>query len=207
MNPGQTRPIVRFGLLCCCILISLGFASAWAGERIQGQDPAEPWPFRKGRVEIGLQAGGGLSLQDEPRSGTVFALLPRVGYVLYEAESGARGSLEIAAQPSYLTVFQGPTSHVWGLATLLKYNIRTGTRVIPFVELGAGVSLATRRTASLGSNFNFILQAGVGLQYTISDQYVLHFQWLYQHLSNANLYPDNLGLNTGTFLLGASWLY
>jgi hypothetical protein len=187
--------------------MSMGFASAWAGEDLQSQDPADVWAFRQDRVTIGLHAGGGVTLQHEPQAGEVFVVLPRVGYILHELRDGVRGSLEIVAQPSYLAVFQEHTAHIWGLTALLKYNIKTDTRLTPFVEVGAGVSIAANRVSRLGSDFNFILQAAAGLQYAISDRYAVQFQYLFQHLSNADLYPSNLGLNTGSFLLGVSWLH
>jgi opacity protein-like surface antigen len=136
--------------------------------------------------------------------------MPRVGYVFHDVqrEIDFPGSFEIVLQPSYLTVFQQKrTAHVGGVASLLKYNFRTGTDFTPFVEAGAGVSYATKRVPPGGTNFNFILQTGVGLQYAISDRHALSFEWLYHHLSNADTGDHNPGFNTSLFLLGFSILY
>jgi len=183
-----------------------GLAPAWCEEAFR--EPAQDgWLFRDGRMEVGVQTGGGVALQHDPRSASIFALLPRLGYVVYEVEHGLPGSLELVAQPNYLTVFQQDTAHVFGLAGLLKYNFRTDTRFTPFAEMGAGVSYATLRVPRAGSHFNFILEAGVGLQYALSDRYVLSFEWLYNHLSNADIYPSNPGINNSLFLLGFSAFY
>jgi opacity protein-like surface antigen len=156
---------------------------------------------------MGVQGGGGVALQHDPRSASVFTVMPRVGYVFYEPERGLPGSFEIVVQPSYLTAFQKRTAHVGGVASLLKYNLRTGTNFTPFAEGGAGISYATIKVPRHGTNFNFILQIGVGLQYAISDRHAVSFQWLYHHLSNADTSSHNPGLNTSLFLLGFSTLY
>jgi hypothetical protein len=207
MAPRQVGRVASLVAGSYGILMFAGLATVWSGADFRGPEPGDPWPFRQGRVEIGVQAGGGASVQHDPRSGSVFALLPRVGYILHEFENGLPGSVQIAVQPTYLTVFQGSTAYVGGVAGLLKYNIRTETRMTPFLQLGAGVAGATRRTPSLGGYFNFILQAGVGVQYAINDRYTFNVEWLYQHLSNADLYRSNLGLNTSVVLVGVSAFY
>ncbi len=207
--PGMARIAVLVGVACVVWLLT-GLSTAWAGEPLREQaERDDGWLFGKGRVEVGIQLGGGVALQHDPRSASVFTVLPRVGYVFHEVQRDhvLPGSFEIALQPSYLTVFQKRTAHVGGLASLLKYNFRTGTNFTPFLEAGAGVSYATIKVPRGGTNFNFILQTGVGLQYAISDRHALSFQWLYHHLSNADTSTHNPGLNTSLFLLGFSTVY
>ena len=72
------------------------------------------------------------------------------------------------------------------------------------MEAGAGVTYASRDVPSKGSQFSFSLQAGVGVQYALSERGTVNLAWLYHHLSNADLYSRNVGLNTGLFLLGIS---
>ncbi len=207
MHTRQARWLPVLLLAVLGILAARGSAHASSGEGVAASTAEDRWPFRAGRFEVGVQTGGGMALQHDPRSASVFALLPRMGYVVYEVERGVPGSVEIIAQPTYLTVFERGTAHVGGLAGVLRYNFRTGTRVTPFAEAGAGVSYATLRVPNFGSRFNFILQTGVGVQYTINDHYALSFEWLYHHLSNADTYASNPGLNTGLFLLGFSMFY
>ena len=204
----KVRRVASALLLVAGIVSWIWAVPAWCGEEAFRQSPPrDSWLFREGRFEVGAMAGGGVSLQHEPRSGTVLALLPRLGYVFYEVEHGVPGSLEIVAQPGYLVLFQDRTAHVGSLSVLLKYNVRTRTDFTPFLELGGGGSYSTTRTGSLGSRFNFSLQAGGGLQYALSDRHALSFAWIYQHLSNAGMYHANPGLNAGLFLLGFSMLY
>lgn len=208
MSAAQVRRFLVFLVTTGGILLAPNFASAASDLSFREQGPREHWPFEKGRIEVGVQTGGGITLQSDSRSGTAFALLPRVGYIFHEITSGLPpSSLEIVAQPLYLRVFQDQAAHVGGLAFLLKHNFLTRTKFTPFVNIGAGGTYTTHHTASLGSHFNFALQAGVGVQYAIGDRHVLSFEWLYQHLSNAYIYERNPGLDLGLFLLGFSALY
>jgi hypothetical protein len=194
-------------LLTGSLLLAPGVATAGAATEPERQAPPEAWPFEAGRVEVGLLLGGGPTLQHGTRDANVVAVLPRVGYVVHEFLSGVPGSVEVLAQPSYLAVFEDGAIHVGGLAALAKYNFRTGTAITPYVEVGAGVTYASRDVPSKGSQFNFSLQAGVGVQYALSGRATVNLAWLYHHLSNADLYARNGGLNTGLFLLGISLFY
>jgi opacity protein-like surface antigen len=207
MRTREVRRVALALLLVAGIWSWIGPVPAWCEEAFREPASQNGWLFREGRFEVGAMAGGGVSLQHEPRSGTVVALLPRVGYVVREMTIGLPGSVEIVAQPGYQILFQDRTAHVGSLSVLLKYNIRTRTDFTPYLELGGGGSYSSTRTGSLGSRFNFSLQAGGGLQYALSDRHALSFAWIYQHLSNAGMYHANPGLNAGLFLLGFSMFY
>lgn len=119
--------------------------TAWAQTPLPEQAEQDQWSFRPGAIELGAQIGGGFSLANTTRDATAFALLPRLGYVFAQQEHFLPGSFEIVIEPTYLTVFQHQTVHVGGLAALLKYNFRTGTRWTPYLVGGAGVSFASHR--------------------------------------------------------------
>ncbi|HWU39715.1 MAG TPA: acyloxyacyl hydrolase, partial [Candidatus Acidoferrum sp.] len=141
------------------------------------------------------------------REATEFALLPRIGYVFAEQGHVLPGSFEIVGEPTFLTVFQHQTVYVGGLAALLKYNIRTGTRWTPYLVGGGGLSFASHRLPHGGTNFNFMPEGGLGLQYALSPRSLLGVEWRFQHFSNANISPPNPSLNMSLFLLGYSVLY
>jgi opacity protein-like surface antigen len=141
------------------------------------------------------------------RDATGFALLPRLGYVFAQQEHFLPGSFEIVIEPTYLTVFQHQTAHVGGLAALLKYNFRTGTRWTPYLVGGAGVSFASHRLPHGGTSFNFLPEGGLGLQYALTPRWLLGGEWRFQHFSNAGISSSNPGLNLSLFLLGVSVVY
>lgn len=101
--------------------------------------PDADWPLARGRGELGGLVGGGFNIDWQPQPVNQCSLFLRAGYVLLQQEALVPGSLEIIAEPAYQSVFEGKTANVGSVVALLKYNIRTGTRFIPFVEAGGGV--------------------------------------------------------------------
>ncbi len=189
------------------ILAGLLASSAYAQARLPDEGEQDRRAFAPGRIELGAQVGGGFSLAENTREATEFALLPRIGYVFAEQGHFLPGSFEIMGEPTFLTVFQHQTVYVGGLAALLKYNIRTGTRWTPYLVGGGGVSFASHRLPHGGTNFNFMPEGGLGLQYALSSRSLLGVEWRFQHFSNANISPPNPSLNMSLFLLGYSVLY
>jgi opacity protein-like surface antigen len=181
--------------------------TAWAETPRPEAAAQDQWSFRPGAIELGVQIGGGFSLADTTREATEFALLARIGYVFAQQERFLSGSLEVVIEPTYLTVFQHQTVHVGGLAALLKYNFRTGTRWTPYLVGGAGVSFASHRLPHDGTSFNFMLEGGPGLQYALTPRWLLGVEWRLQHFSNADISPSNAGLNLSLFLVGVSVIY
>ena len=188
------------------ILAGLLASSAYAQTRLP-EEEQDRWSFAPGRIELGALIGGGFSTAEMTREATEFALLPRIGYVFAQQEHVLPGSLEIVGEPTYLTVFQHQTVYVGGLAALLKNYVRTGTRGTPYLVGGAGLSLASHRLPHGGTNFNFLPEGGLGLQYALTPRSLLGVEWRFQHFSNANISPPNPSLNQSLFLLGYSFLY
>ncbi len=182
-------------------------STAWAQTRLPEEAEQDRRTFSPGRIELGVQIGGGFSLAETTRQATEFAFLPRLGYVFAQQEHLLPGSFEIAGEPTYLTVFQHQTVHVGGLAALLKYNFRTGTRWTPYLVGGAGLSFASHRVPHDGTNFNFMPEGGLGLQYALTPRSLLGVEWRFQHFSNADISPPNPSLNLSLFLIGFSFVY
>ena len=191
----------------CGLLIGSLSQSAWPQERLPEEAAAGQWLFTPGRIELGGMAGGGFSPAEKRRPATLFAFLPRLGYVFVQQEQFLPGSLEIVGEPTYFTVFQPQTAHVGGFAALLKYNVSTGTAWTPYLVGGAGVSFASHRVPYGGTNFNFMTEIGLGLHYAIGPQSTVNLEWRYHHFSNADISPRNAGLNSSLCLIGVSFLY
>jgi len=186
--------------------LSVGLSGAWAHERHPEEKLRDDWLFARGRVEIGGHIGGGFSMQHQDRSASLFTVVPGISYVFAEYEGSLPGSLEIVGEPSCFAVFEGRTAHVSGLAALIKYNFRTGTKLTPFIDAGTGISYGTIPVPRGGTHFNFSLQAGVGVHYTIGTWSTLDFEWRYNHFSNAYIIDNDPGINASSFLLGFSLL-
>ncbi len=203
MRAGQGRWIRRGIVGAIGLLLWGGLSGAWAQERLQEEALKGQWLFTPGRFELGAQVGGGFS----NRAAQLLEVVPRLGYVLTQQEVFLPGSLEVVGEPSYFAVFEGRTAHGAGLSALLKYNIWTGTKLTPYLLGGGGLSYASIRVPQGGTNFNFTLQAGIGLHYALSQHGTLNLEWRYQHFSNGDISPPNPSLNASIFLIGFSFLY
>jgi hypothetical protein len=172
-------------------------------------------PLPKGTIEWGLMAGYGLSNSLGPsRSGIdMVTLMPRLGYVFAEIPEGPpiRGSLSavVEAVPALVAFEDTQTIYAGGFNLLLHYDVATGTRLVPFLEAGAGILLSTPQSTDpesqfSASQFNFTLQVAPGLRYLLTPRAALSFEYRFHHISDANTTEHNPGLNSDFFLIGFS---
>jgi lipid A 3-O-deacylase len=94
-----------------------------------------------------------------------------------------------------------------GITPHLRYNFATGTRWIPFIDAGAGVSATSIGPPDLSHVFEFNLQAGTGVRWFIRDNVALSFEVRYLHMSCAGINRPNLGLNNVNGMVGISWFF
>jgi len=94
-----------------------------------------------------------------------------------------------------------------GLTPHLRYNFATGTRWIPFLDGGAGVTATGIGHPDLGGTFEFNLQPALGVQRFIRDNLALTAQVKYMHMSSAGIDHPNLGVNNVVFMIGLVWLF
>jgi lipid A 3-O-deacylase len=122
-----------------------------------------------------------------------------------------KGNLEavVEAVPVLLAFEDAQTIYSGGFNLLLRYDFATGTRIMPFLEGGAGILLSTpqstdHRSQFRASQFNFTLQIAPGIRYWLSKQAALSLEYRFHHISDANTTPHNPGLNSDFILLGFS---
>jgi hypothetical protein len=94
-----------------------------------------------------------------------------------------------------------------GLTPHLGYDFTTGTRWVPFADIGAGVMATGERAPDLGGAFEFNLQAETGVHWFVRDNVAVTMEARYLHVSSAGLYHPNLGLNTVAGLVGVAWFF
>lgn len=94
-----------------------------------------------------------------------------------------------------------------GLTPHLRYNFATGTRWIPFVDAGAGVTATSIGPPDLSGTFEFNLQPGTGVQWFIKENLALSLEARYLHMSCAGIHDPNLGLNGVSGLLGIACFF
>jgi lipid A 3-O-deacylase len=113
-----------------------------------------------------------------------------------------RGNAEFRVELFGGTEFSPNNGWFVGLTPHLRYNFATGTRWIPFVDAGAGVTATGIGPPDLSGTFEFNLQGGGGVQWFLTDRVALSLETRYIHFSCAGIHRPNLGLNTVAGLLG-----
>lgn len=118
-----------------------------------------------------------------------------------------RGNWELRAELFGGTQVNPETCALVGVTPHLRYNFATGTRFVPYVDIGAGVSLTEIRAPDLGGAFQFNLQAITGVNYFVRDDLSINIAMQYLHLSSSGISMPNDGVNTVGCFLGVQWFF
>lgn len=118
-----------------------------------------------------------------------------------------RGNLEFLVELFSGAQFSPSAEWFVGLTPHLRYNFATGTRWIPFADLGAGATATGIGPPDLSGHFEFNLQAGGGVHWFLKDNLAITFETRYMHWSCAGITSPNLGLNGIRFILGVTCVF
>ncbi len=118
-----------------------------------------------------------------------------------------RGNWELRTELFVGKEFSPDREWLVGITPRFRYNLATGTRWVPFADVGAGVSATGIRGPDLGGVFQFNLTAGIGTYWFVWDHVALTFEARFMHLSSARIYDPNLGVNGVTGLLGLAFYF
>jgi lipid A 3-O-deacylase len=185
------------------------------GPRVMaGVEPAPAPPltdidptFHRGALELQLIDGVEFSQQDtgpmRPNIDYEDTAL-RLGYMIDSAHRGGtflRGNDELLLEGVDGVIFQGPGSGLGGLSILYRRNfLAPGARIVPYMDGGGGGvycdAYHNQEQRALGSKGEFDLQGGVGVHFRLTQRISLDTEVAYRHLSNADLAPRNLGVNS-----------
>ena len=134
----------------------------------------------------------------------------QVGYMLTEVAGRGvwRGNWEVVGEVFGGGIHAGRGSYVSGMTLWGRYNfVPTGVRLSPFAGLGLGCGLGDKDRNVFGGAFGFNLDAGVGLRCFVGPRTTLVAEYRFQHISNANLSPHNLGINAHGPMVGLGWMF
>ena len=118
-----------------------------------------------------------------------------------------RGNWELRGELFGGAQFSPRSDWVVGLTPHLRYNFATGTRLIPYVDAGAGVAATSIGPPDLSHTFEFNLQAATGARWFIKKNVALSLEARYLHLSCAGIDSPNLGVNNIGGMAGISWFF
>lgn len=222
------RTILRVSIAACAILAACCACSAdnssnesgfWApGVDSEWAIRRNLWPdglglgLRKGAQTAGFGFGTGSGMKIFGGTETHDLVLGRLCYgrVLTDVVGGQcwpRGNFEWRLELMGAGQYRPKDAYLIGLTPLLRYDFATGSRWMPFVDIGAGLSVTDIGRPDLSTGFEFNIQAGGGLNYFVRPNTALTLQYRYLHVSNARIaYPDH-GVNIGVASTGMTWYF
>lgn len=172
-------------------------------------------PLREDSFEFGFQMGYARSVKwggTKHSYGFGFAL-PRFGWVFTDLIGDDilggifAGNGELIVEGVFGMGLDNVNGTTEGLALMYKHNFNTGTRCVPFVELGNGVSMNHWGIHETQSDFEFITQVGFGIQYFCTDDWAVILEGRFHHMSNAGMTSPNPGLNNVIGTLGVTHFF
>jgi opacity protein-like surface antigen len=206
---------IKFTKLSTLALLALGFLfNLTTLKMLRAEDAVAPQSPVENLFQSGLhEASGGAGVMFSPFIATRGR--PTLNYELTEIQLGYmltdvhgsyfwRGNVEVAGSGFGGPIINGQGSYVAGATAWLRYNFvpRAG-HFVPFVQAGAGLTSTDDREL-VGQCFNFNLNLGAGVKYFFKPNWSVNLEYRYQHISDANLTPHNLGVNADGPMLGIS---
>ncbi len=118
-----------------------------------------------------------------------------------------RGSLEAGLEPIYQQYFEPKVEYFAGLAAVLRYHFLSLGRFVPYVEVAGAAGGTNLKVPEISSNFSFLLFAGLGASYFVTDQAAVYLGYRWTHLSNGGTSSPNRGIEANTAVVGVSWFF
>lgn len=167
-----------------------------------------------GTQEVGLTAGYLLPHRltlDHVTKQQGPALMPSWGMVLTDpvGRGWYRGQTTIGAEMVYIQFREPVLTHGIGFTPKIKYTFVSLERVRPYIEFAGGpfwTDLAGRIPEE-SSQFNFVLTAGFGVSYFLTNQTAFNVGYRFHHISNAGTQYPNLGINSSLPFGGFSFFF
>ncbi len=132
------------------------------------------------------------------------------GFMLNEPKGNSilRGNFELLPEIFGAGVFHGPGGYIAGATLWLRYNfVPPGWRFVPYLEGGAGGTTLDINHKYDGKDFNFNLDAAIGFHYFIQPRCSLNAEYRLQHISNADMWNRNIGVNASGPAVGVSFFF
>jgi opacity protein-like surface antigen len=118
-----------------------------------------------------------------------------------------RGSLEAGVEPIYQQYFEPKVEYFAGVAAVLRYHFLSLGRFVPYLELAGAPGGTNLKVPEIDSSFSFLLWAGAGASYFVSDRTAIYAGYRWSHLSNGGTSSPNRGIEAHTAVVGVSWFF
>jgi len=176
---------------------------------------ADPTPkITVGTQEVGLSAGYLLPhrlTQNHTTKQEGIVFMPSWMMTLSDpiGDSWYRGQVSLGTEMVYIQ-FQEPfVTHGVGFTPKIKYTFAALDRIRPYAEFAGGPFWTdlTGKIPEESGQFNFVLSAGFGISYFLTDQAALNIGYRFQHISNGGTQYPNIGLNASLPYGGFSFYF
>jgi lipid A 3-O-deacylase len=194
------------------VLTALAFLSLMTNTGVYAADSSPT--ITVGTQEVGLAAGYMLPhrlTKDHTTKQQGVAFMPSWMMTITDpvGDSWYRGQVSVGAEMVYIQ-FQEPfVTHGVGFTPKIKYSFVALDRIRPYAEFAGGpfwTDLAGKIPEE-SSRFNFVLTAGIGVSYFLTDRTALNVGYRFHHISNGGTRYPNLGLNASLPFGGFSFFF
>jgi len=169
--------------------------------------------FARGTRIFGLQVGGGaannIEGHDTVSDISFVNVTPRVSYLFFSpfGSGWLRSALEPGLEGWYQHYLSPESASAEGLKLAARYHFIGLGRLVPYLEGTAGAGGSSLKVPEINSAFTFVLEAGAGVSYFVTDEVAINAGYRFQHISNGHTSSPNRGFNSDTGLLGVSFFF
>jgi lipid A 3-O-deacylase len=169
--------------------------------------------FARGTTIFGLQVGGGAANNVEGHrtvSDISFVnVTPRVSYLFFSPFGSGwfRGAFEPGLEGWFQHYLSPESANAEGLKLAARYHFIGLGRLVPYLEGTAGAGGSSLKVPEINSAFTFVLEAGAGLSYFVTDEVAINAGYRFQHISNGHTSNPNRGFNSDTGVVGVSFFF
>ena len=89
----------------------------------------------------------------------------------------------------------------------MRYHLIGFGRLVPYFEATAGAGGTSLQVKEIDSSFTFVLEAGGGLSYFMTDTVALNAGYRCEHISNGHTSSPHRGFNSDTGIGGISFYF
>ena len=94
-----------------------------------------------------------------------------------------------------------------GLKVTGRYHFIGLGRFVPYLEVTGGAGGTSLRVPEIDSTFTFVVEAGAGLSYFVTDKLAINAGYRFQHISNGHTSNPNRGFESDSGVVGVSFYF
>lgn len=165
--------------------------------------------FSRGAWIVSVEGGGGH--QDNFSSGfesdlDLWYTGARVSHVLLDpvGPGPLYGTLDAGLEALYQGYRDGERAFWAGLGLVARWNFLSLGRLVPYVEGGAYAGGTDLEIREIDSPFAFLLYAGAGAAFLVTENTAVYAGYRLVHVSNGNTDSPNRGIEAHTGVVGIS---